>query len=82
MNPAVLNWGPAAVIVGGYLLGIYFQNCSIAHLERRIDDTNNRISHLESEFNNRFSDLRDFIHSEIRRIEDRIDRLERPVLRP
>ncbi|HTT60183.1 MAG TPA: hypothetical protein VMG35_00025 [Bryobacteraceae bacterium] len=82
MNPAVLNWGPAAVIVGGYLLGIYFQNRSIAHLERRIDDTNNRISHLESEFNNRFSDLRDFIHSEIRRIEDRIDRLERPVLRP
>ena len=82
MNPAVLNWGPVAVIVGGYLLGIYFQNRSIAHLERRIDDTNNRISHLESEFNNRFSDLRDFIHSEIRRIEDRIDRLERPVLRP
>jgi archaellum component FlaC len=81
MNPALLNWGPVAVIVGGYLLGIYFQNRSIAHVEKRIDDTNNRISHLEGEFNNRFSDLRDFIHSETRRLEDRIDRLDRPVLR-
>jgi hypothetical protein len=26
MNPIILNWGPAAFIVGGYLLGIYFQN--------------------------------------------------------
>ncbi len=88
MNPAVFNWGPVAVIVGGYLLGIYFQNRSNAHIEKRIDDMhnrisdmNNRISHFEAGVDNRFSDLRDFIHSEIRRVEDRIDRLERPILR-
>jgi len=106
MNPAVFNWGPVAVIVGGYLLGIYFQNRSSAQVNKRIDDLrnelhgrftdtngrlsdmnnrfsdmNNRISRFEGGVDNRFSDLRDFIHSEIRRVEDRIDRLERPILR-
>lgn len=99
MNPAVFNWGPVAVIVGGYLLGVYFQNRSSAQVNKRIDDLrneltgrfsdtnsrlgdmNNRISHLEVGVDRRFSDLRDFIHSEIRRVEDRIDRLERPILR-
>ena len=26
MNPIVLNWGPVAFIMGGYLLGIFFNN--------------------------------------------------------
>jgi len=107
MNPAVLNWGPVAVIVGGYLLGIYFPNRSSAQLGKRIDDLrtgmnqrfgdvnnrlndmNSRISHLEYDVNNRLndmnnciSDLKDFIHSENRRLEDRIERLETPVLHP
>ena len=38
MNPIINQWGPVAVIVGGYLLGVYFQSRSIAHLDRRIDD--------------------------------------------
>lgn len=58
------NWGSVAVIVGGYLLGFYFQN-------RRIDD-------LRDTMNNRFSDLKDFIKGETSRLEDRIDRLEHP----
>lgn len=32
--------------------------------------------------NKRIDDLKDFIRSEIKRVEDRIERLERPVLRP
>lgn len=50
-------------------------------------DINGRISHLEADvnqrlndMNNRISDLKDFIHSENRRLQDRIERLERPVL--
>jgi hypothetical protein len=56
------QWGPVAVIVGGYLLGMFFQN-------RRIDD-------LRDSINKRFDDMRDLIKSEIKRVEERIDRVE------
>jgi uncharacterized coiled-coil DUF342 family protein len=93
MHPVVLNWGLVAVIMGGYLLGISLQNRGIAALRaemnnrlgdmnNRLNDMNNRISHLEAEMNTRISDLKDFVHSENRRLEDRIERFERPVLRP
>jgi hypothetical protein len=67
MTPIVNQWGPVAVIVAGYLLGIYFQN-------RRIDD-------LRDTMNKRFDDLRDLLKSEVKRVEERIDRLEHPVIR-
>lgn len=62
MNPVLSQWGPVAVIVGGYLLGIYFQN-------RRIDD-------LRDSMNRRFDDLRDLLASEVRRLENRLERVE------
>jgi hypothetical protein len=49
------QWGPVAVIVGVYLLGMFFQN-------RRIDD-------LRDSINKRFDDMRDFFKSEIKRVE-------------
>jgi hypothetical protein len=61
------QWGPVAVIIVGYLLGIFFQN-------RRIDD-------LRDSMNKRFDDLRDLLKSEVRRIEDRLERLEHPIVR-
>jgi len=74
MNPLINQWGPVAVIVGGYLLGIFFQN-------RRIDD-------LRDSINKRFEDLRDLLKSEVKRLEERFDhvdqrleRLEHPILR-
>lgn len=67
MNPVVGQWGPVAVIVGGYLLGIYFQN-------RRIDD-------LRDSMNRRFDDLRDLLKSEIKRLDERLDRIEHPIVR-
>jgi hypothetical protein len=67
MNPMVTQWGPVAVIVGGYLLGIYFQN-------RRIDD-------LRDSINRRFDDLRDLLKSEVKRLEERLDRMEHPIVR-
>jgi len=60
------QWGPVAVIVGGYLLGMFFQN-------RGIDD-------LKDSMNKRFDDLRDLLKSEIKRVEQRIDRLEHPIV--
>jgi len=67
------QWGPVAVIVGGYLLGVYFQSRSIAHLDRRIDD-------LRDAMNRRFDDSRDLLKSEIKRVEDRIERLAHPII--
>ena len=67
MSPIVNQWGPVAVIVGGYLLGIFFQN-------RRIDD-------LRDSMNKRFDDLRELLKSEVKRIEERFDRLEHPIVR-
>ena len=74
------QWGPVAVIMGGYMLGFYFQN-------RRIDDLrdsiNSRFDGVNSRFdsvNKRFDDLRDLLKSEIKRVEERIDRLEHPIV--
>jgi chaperonin cofactor prefoldin len=74
MNSVAGQWGPVAVIVGGYLLGIYFQN-------RRIDD-------LRDSMNRRFDDLRELLQSEVKRLEseikrldERFDRLEHPIVR-
>jgi len=67
------QWGPVAVIVGGYLLGVYFQSRSIAHLDRRIDD-------LRDTMNRRFDDSHDLLKSEIKRVEDRIERLAHPIV--
>ena len=74
MNPIINQWGPVAVIVGGYLLGVFFQN-------RRIDD-------LRDSINKRFEDLRDLLKSEVKSLEERFDRvdqrlerLEHPIVR-
>ena len=92
------QWGPIAIIIGGYLLGINFQNRSIAHLERRIGDfrdamnkrfddsnnsTNKRFDDMNRRFddvNRRFDDFRDLLKSEVKRIEERLERLEHPVI--
>jgi hypothetical protein len=84
MNP-INQWGPVAVIVGGYLLGVYFQSRSIAHLDRRIDDLRDslskRLDDLRETMNKRFDDLHDLLKSEVKRVEERLDRLERPIVR-
>ena len=75
-------WSAVVVIVAGYVLGFYFQN-------RRIDDLRDS---LRGEMNSRFADLKDLIHSEVRRLEDlirseikrlddRLDGLEHLVLK-
>ena len=85
MSPVYQPMGPVAVIVGGYLLGIYFQSRSIAHLDRRIDDlrdsVNSRFDDLRETLNKRFDDLHDLLKSEVKRIEDRLERLEHPIIR-
>ena len=74
MNPVVGQWGPVAVIVGGYLLGIYFQN-------RCIDDLRDSMNGRFNDMNKRFDDLHDLLKSEVKRLDDRLDRLEHPIVR-
>jgi hypothetical protein len=85
MNPIINQWGPVAVIVGGYLLGIYFQSRSIAHLDHRIDDLRDsmttRLDDLRDSMNKRFDDLHDLLKSEVKRVEERLERLEHPIVR-
>ena len=44
------NWGPAAIIVFGYIVGFYFQN-------KRIDDINHRFDDLYRYLDLRFSQI-------------------------
>ena len=67
------QWGPVAVIVGGYLLGMYFQN-------RRIDDLRDSMNKRFDDMNRRFDDMRDLLKSEIKRVEDRIERHDHPIV--
>ena len=65
---ALYDWGSVAIIIGGYLIGFYFQN-------RRTDD-------LRDTVNSRFADMKDFIKSEISRVESRMERMEHPLIKP
>jgi len=74
-------WGAVVVIVLGYVLGFYFQSRSIAHLVKRIDDLRAEINARFAEVNHRFDDLKDWIRSEVKRLEERIERTEHPMVK-
>ena len=73
------GWGQVVVILIGILLGVLYNN--------------SKINDLRSSTDQRFDDLKDFIRSEVHRLEDRMhrledrmdrleERLERPIYRP
>ncbi|HXJ96112.1 MAG TPA: hypothetical protein VMT20_25005 [Terriglobia bacterium] len=62
------------VIVAGCVVIILHNNARFSAIDKRIDD-------LRSEMNHRFDDLKDWIRSEVRRLEERIEHVERPVLK-
>lgn len=74
MTSALIQSGPALLILFGIVLGVIFNNRSINHLDTRINDLirNEEVRH---------TDLKDLIRSEIRRVEERIARLELPIIR-
>ena len=59
------GWGQVVVILIGILSGVLYNN--------------SMIDNLRSSTDKRFDDLKDFIRSEVHRLEDRIERLERPI---
>jgi hypothetical protein len=96
MNPALIQWGPALLILFGIVLGVIYNNRSINHLDVRISGEvahlstrmTGEIGHLSTRIDDlirneemRHNDMKDFIKSEIRRLEERIERIEHPVIR-
>jgi hypothetical protein len=68
-------WTGVVVIILGYALGFYFQHRDYDHLERsinkRIDDLAASTSKRFDDLNKRIDDLKDWIRSEIKRLEER-----------
>ena len=88
MLTAINRWGPAILVCFTVLLGIILNNSKISDLRsdmnQRFGDINQRFVDINQRFvdmNRRFDDLRDLIRSEVKRLEDRLDRLERPIFR-
>jgi len=96
MNPALIQGGPALLILFGIVLGVIYNNRSINHLDARISGESSHLStrlsgeigHLSTRIDDlirneeiRHNDLKDFIKSEVRRLEDWIERIEHPVTR-
>jgi len=52
---------------------MYFQN-------RRIDDLRDSMNKRFDDMNRRFDDMRDLLKSEIKRVEDRIERHDHPIV--
>jgi len=88
-----MNWGPAIVISFGILMGVLFSNSRITDLrvyfDKRFDAVDRRFDEMERRFDQRFADidhrlddLKDFIKSEVRRLEDRLERLEHAIFKP
>jgi len=81
-------WLAVAVVMLGYIVRLYFQRRELDKLEpslnRRIDDLrsemNARFTALQSEISARFAALHELLKSEIKRLEDRLDRIERPIV--
>jgi hypothetical protein len=67
----LMTWGPAVMVALTLVLGVVYQT----------HDFDKRFEDLRGHFNKRFDDERDFIRSEVSRLESRIERLERPVYR-
>ena len=74
MDPVVVQLGQTLLILLGIALGVIYNSHRISHLDTRISDS---IHSAEL----RHADLKDFVKSEITRLEDRIARLEHPIIR-
>ena len=71
MNGVLAAWGPSLLICLTVVLGILYNNSRLSDLNSRLSDLR---SYMDARFNavdKRFDDMKDFIKSEVRRLEDR-----------
>jgi hypothetical protein len=68
----VINWSPVILLAATVILGVFYQT---HHFDKRFED-------LKEHFNKRLEDQRDFIRSEIKRLEDRLEHVYDRVNEP
>jgi hypothetical protein len=71
MNGALAAWGPSLLICLTIVLEILFNNSRISDLRSYIDARFNDVDKRFNAVDKRFDDMKDFIKSEVRRLEDR-----------
>jgi hypothetical protein len=64
-----LTWSQVGTIIGAFVV---VKGAFSYHIERRFSD-------LRSEINHRFDDLKLWVQSEFRRLDERLERLEQPL---
>ncbi len=67
VNNILNHWGPASLVCFTLVIGLFYQNT--------------RMNDMRDLFNKRFDDLKDLMKSEFNRVDERIDRLESPLVR-
>ena len=80
-NSILSQWGPALLVCFTVVLGLFYQNSRMSDLNRRIDDLKGSIDKRFEDMGKRFDDLKDYIKSEFKRVEERIERIESPIIR-
>jgi hypothetical protein len=82
MNPLQI-WGSLVVawltIIGSIVGAIVYQT---HYIDKRIEDFKASIDKQFAAIDKRLDDLKDFIRSEVRRLEDKIEHIEHPVVKP
>ena len=71
MQSPVSVWGPAFLVCLTVVLGFIWNNSRFADLRNYIDARFNAQDKLLDDMNKRIDDLKDFVRSEIRRLEER-----------
>jgi hypothetical protein len=95
-NTILSQWGPAILVCFTVIIGLFYQSARMTDLrssmdkrfddmkssfDRRFNDMDKRFDDMKSSFEKRFDDLKDLMKSEFKRVDERIDRLEIPLLR-
>ncbi|HEV2177847.1 MAG TPA: hypothetical protein VGW33_11715 [Terriglobia bacterium] len=74
-------WAATAIIVVGYILGFYFNHREVESLRRAMESLRREMETRFAAIDKRFDDLKDWIRAELRRIDERLDRLEHPLVK-
>jgi hypothetical protein len=84
-NTILSQWGPAILVCFTVIIGLFYQNARMTDLrssmDRRFDVMDKRFDDMKSSFEKRFDNLKDLMKSAFKRVDERIDRLEIPLLR-
>jgi hypothetical protein len=95
-NTILSQWGPALLVCFTVIIGLFYQNTRMTDLrasfdkrfddlkssmDKRFDDMRSSFEKRFDDMGKRFDDLKDLMKSEFKLVDERIDRLESPLVR-